>query len=233
MRRSPPKCSTSSPGSAIGWAIELQRRLTLYSAVAVLIIAGLLPLAAMLGRSMTSDGTLTLSVYRKLFADPTRYLSSLIHTLSLAGSTTAIALILGVMLGVLLIKTDMPLRRTFAVLIALPLFMPPYIIALSWSDLLARDGLMAWMLPKPMVSVLYTKLYGLCGCVLVMVSSLMPIVLIITMIALRAINPRLEEAAKLIADWPHTLRHVSLPMVQPAIVFAGMIVFLLAVGEVA
>ena len=57
--------------------------------------------------------------------------------------------------------------------------------------------------------------------------------MILTMIALRAMNPRLEEAAKLIADWPRTLRHVSLPIVQPAIVFAALIVFLLAVGEVA
>jgi iron(III) transport system permease protein len=211
----------------------LQRRLTLYTAVAVLIIAGLLPLVAILAKSFLLDGTVTLSVYRKLFSDPTRYLSSFSHTISVAAATTAIALVAGVTLGVLLVKTDMPLRRMFAMLLSLPLLMPPYIIALSWSDLLARDGLVAMAIPDRFVTALSANLYGLSGCVWVMATALMPIVMILTMIALRAINPRLEEAARLVADWPRTLRHISLPIVVPAVVLAALIVFLLAAGEVA
>ena len=103
----------------------MSRRLTLVSAVAVLLIAGLLPLAAILQESVTVDGMITLSVYRKLFAHPTNYLGSISHTLLLATLTAAIALCLGVVLGLLFAKTDLPLRRTFALLLALPLFMPP------------------------------------------------------------------------------------------------------------
>jgi iron(III) transport system permease protein len=61
----------------------------------------------------------------------------------------------------------------------------------------------------------------------------MPIVMAVTIMSLRSLNPRLEEAARLTTGWPRTLRRVTLPLAEPAIVFAGMIVFLLAVGEVA
>jgi iron(III) transport system permease protein len=187
----------------------------------------------MLQQSVTVNGVITLSVYRKLFAQPTSYLGSISHTLLLATSTAAIALCLGVVLGLLLAKTDLPLRRTFALLLAVPLFMPPYILALSWANVLGRDGLLSGVLPEPVVSTLHQQLYGLPGCVFVMVCALMPLMVILTIVALRSIDPRLEEAARLTADWPSTLRHITLPIAQPAIVFAALIIFLLAIGEVA
>ena len=211
----------------------LPRRLTLLGAVAIVIIAGLLPLVAMLSGSVTVDGAITLSVYRKVFAGPAHYLSSVGHTLALAGLTTLLALGVGLALGVLLGRTDLPLRRAFAVLLAVPLFMPPYILAVSWSDLLARNGLLSSLLPEPVSTALSERLYGLPGCIWVMASTLMPIVMIITMLSLRTLNPRLEEAGRVSANWPRTLRHVTLPLTEPAIVFAALIVFLLAVGEVA
>ena len=211
----------------------MSRRLTLVSAVAVLLIAGLLPLAAILQESVTVDGMITLSVYRKLFAHPTNYLGSISHTLLLATLTAAIALCLGVVFGLLFAKTDLPLRRTFALLLALPLFMPPYIVALSWTNVLGRDGVLSGVMHEPVVSTLHEALYGLPGCVFVMVCALMPLMMILTMMALSSINPRLEEAARLTADWPYTLRHITLPIAQPAIVFATLIIFLLTVGEVA
>ena len=208
------------------------RRFALLSAVAVVLVAGLLPLLAMLAGSVVVDGTVTLSVYRKLFADPGRYLASLMHTLTLAGLTAALALALGLALGLLLGKTDVPLRRVFIVLLTVPLFVPPYILAVSWSDVLARNGLLARALPERAVSVLSAWLYAMPGCVWVMSSALTPIVMILTLVCLRTLNPRLEEAARLSTGWSRTLRHITLPMVKPALAFAILIVFLLAAGEV-
>ena len=47
----------------------MERRLTLLLVVVVLVVVGLLPLAAMLGKSIVVDGRLTLGVYEKLFAN--------------------------------------------------------------------------------------------------------------------------------------------------------------------
>jgi iron(III) transport system permease protein len=210
----------------------LQRRATLLAAAGGLIIIGVLPLAAMLAKSLTADGTLSLSVYRTLFANPARYLHPLGNTLGLAGATAAIALTLGVTLGLLLGKTDLPLRKVFLVLFMVPLLMPPYVLALSWIDLLARNGLLSGIVAEAVLIAASERLYGLWGCVWVMASALMPIVIIITMVSLRTLNPKLEEPGRLTAGWPRTLRHVTLPLAQPALIFAVTIVFLLAVGEV-
>ena len=47
----------------------MERRLALSLVVVVLVVVGLLPLAAMLGKSFFVDGGLTLAAYEKLFAD--------------------------------------------------------------------------------------------------------------------------------------------------------------------
>ena len=60
----------------------------------------------------------------------------------------------------------------------------------------------------------------------------MPVVMILTLFYLHAVNPRLEEAGRLIARWPAILRYVTLPTILPGILFGGILVFLLALGEV-
>src|SRR5690242_12579879 len=96
----------------------------------------------MLVRSVVIDGAFSLSAYVKVFAAPSQYLGSLARTFSLALSVTLIAVALGVAFGVLLAKTDLPLRGTFTVLFAVPLCLPPYVLALSWSSLMGRNGLL-------------------------------------------------------------------------------------------
>ena len=47
---------------------------------------------------------------------------------------------LGVPLGLLLGKTDVPLRRVVIVLLCVPLLLPSYIFAICWFNLLAANG---------------------------------------------------------------------------------------------
>src|SRR4051794_33981650 len=185
----------------------------------------------MLSGSFVVDGTMTLQVYRKLFADPGRYLDSVANTLTLAALTATGACGLGLALGLLLAKTDLPLRRAFAVLLAVPLLIPPYILAICWSDLLAPNGLLGRVLAASLAARLTDSLYALPGCVWIMVSALMPFVMIVTCVCVRTLDAKLEEAARLTTGWGRTLRYVTLPMIEPAIVFAALIVFLLAAGE--
>jgi len=210
----------------------LERRLTLLLVVAVLVVVGLLPLAAMLGKSFFVDGRLTLAVYEKLFANPRQYWVPIGHSLTLATLTAGAATLLGVPLGLLFGKTDLPLRHTLAVLLSIPLLLPPYVLAVSWFNLLASDGLLVRIIPAAVVASLSDWLFGLPGSLWVMASAFLPVAMILTLVYLRAVNPRLEEAARLLARWPAILRYVTLPMILPGILFAAMLVFLLALGEV-
>ena len=210
----------------------MERRVTLLLVVFALIVVGLMPLAAMLGKSIFVDGRLTLATYQKLFADPWQQWLPMEHSLTLATLTAGCVTLLGVPLGLLLGKTDLPCRRVLAVLLSIPLLLPPYIFAVCWSNLLARDGLLAYFVPAKTAELLSRSLFGLPGCLWVLVSAFLPVVMILTLVYLRAVNPRLEEAGWLISRWPGILRYITLPMILPGLLFGGVLVFLLALGEV-
>ncbi len=186
------------------------RRVTLGLAVAVLAVAGLLPLLAMLVRSMTVDGWVSLAAYRGLLASRREW-TLLGHSLFLALSTALPATAAGVPLGILLGRTDLPFRRLFAVLFTLPLLLPPYIVAVAWSGLL--------------------PVRGLPGCTLVLFATFLPIPLLLTMAFAQSVDPRLEEAARLVSGWPRVLTRITLPLILPGILLSALLVFLLALGE--
>jgi len=129
--------------------------------------------------------------------------------------TTIFAAVAGVTLGVLFAKTDLPLRNPLTVIFSLPLLFPPYILAVGWYEALGRGG---W-------------LFGLPGAVLVLATALLPIVLLLTMTYLKAVNPHLEQAARLSCGWPAVLRGITLPLIRPGIVLSLVLVFLLTMGE--
>ena len=210
----------------------MERRLTLLLVVFALLVVGVLPLVAMLGKSIFVDGRLTLAAYQKLFADPWQQWIPMGRSLTLATLTAGCVTLIGVPLGLLLGKTDLPFRRTLAVLFSIPLLLPPYILAVCWFNLLASHASLARVIPAAALASLSGWLFGLPGCLWVLVSVFMPVVMILTVVYLHAVNPRLEEAGRLIARWPAILRHITLPMILPGILFGGILVFLLALGEI-
>jgi iron(III) transport system permease protein len=210
----------------------LQKRLTLLLFAGALAVIGLLPLAMMLARSFFVDDSLTFAVYGRLIAHIREYRTPMAHSLTLAFLTAGFATSFGVPLGLLIAKTDLPFRRALAVLLSIPLLVPPYILGVSWFNCLGRDGLLARVIPAQSIGLLSDWLFGLPGCVWVLVSAYMPVVIILTVAYARAVSPRLEEAGRLIARWPAILRHITLPIIMPGILFSGMLVFLLALGEV-
>ncbi len=208
----------------------MQRRVVLLSVALVLAIAGVLPLVTMLLRSLGGDGVLDFSAYRGLMGS-TRQWTLLGHSLLLSSLTTVFALLAGVPLGLILGRTDVPLRRTFAVVLALPLLIPSYIMGVSWADFFGVEGLFSAFAGSSAASTAYQRLFGLPGCVLVLSSTFLPVVVLLTMLGSRMVQSRLEEAAKLVMKWPGVLRHVTLPLMMPGLSLAAMLVFLLTVGE--
>ena len=208
----------------------MSRRVILLAVVAVLVLVGVLPILDMLGKSLIVDGRLSLGFYSGLVASR-RDWTLLGHSVSLAALTTLLATAVGLPLGILFGKTDLPFRRGFAVLFAIPLLLPPYVTAISWFDLLGREGLLSRIAGLSVAGATSRWLFGLPGCVLVLFSTFLPIVMLLTMTHLRTVNPRLEEAAKLVARWPAVLRGITIPLISPVVLLAAMLVFLLTLGE--
>jgi len=194
----------------------MQRRGFLSLIVVLLFTISVLPVLSMLVRSMVVDGHFSLAVYEGVLASRHQWIL-MGHSMALSSLVTVLAVAVGTPLGILLGKTDLPFRRFFTVLFVVPLLIPPYILAVAWSGLLGD-------------SVAHL-LFGLPGCVWILFSIFLPIPILLTMLFLRAVNPRLEEAGLLITGWRGVLKGISLPLILPAVLLSALLVFLLAFGE--
>ena len=159
----------------------------------LLVAAGLLPLLVMLVKSLTVDGVWSFAYYKELF-NSTRPFTLLQNSFLLAALTTLLATVAGVPLAVLLARTDLPLRGMFTILFTIPLLLPPYVTAVSWFDLLGRQGLLSRVWGEAVGQWTSSQLFGLPGCVLVLVPTFLPIQLLLTMAYLNGVDRRLEEA---------------------------------------
>lgn len=199
----------------------MAKRVVFSIVICLLVVIGLLPILVMMLKSFAQDGHFTLGYYQNLFMG--HEWSLFTNSLKLSLLTTFFSVIVGLPLGILFAKTDLPFRRLFTVLFAIPLLLPPYITAISWFDVLRHK--------VALLSSLSSWLFGLPGCVLVLSSSFLPIVMLLTMASIRAVDLRLEEAGILVAGWSKVLRAITIPLIMPSVVFAAILVFLLSFGE--
>jgi iron(III) transport system permease protein len=206
------------------------RRATLTLAVLVLAAVGLLPLAGMLGRSLVVEGRLSLASYEGLLASGRQW-TLVRHSFALAAWTTILATAAGLPLGILLGRTDLPLRHVFVLLFSIPLAAPPYVTAVSWLAILGRQGLLATSLGPAVAGWTATQFFGLPGCALVLVATFLPIPMLLAMVHSRTVNPRLEEAGRLVTGWTEVLRRITVPLILPGVLLAATLVFLLSLGE--
>jgi iron(III) transport system permease protein len=210
----------------------LQKCLTLTAAAILLGAIGLLPVAVMVVDTFFVDGGFSPKAYEALLTTGNQQAVPMAHSLLLSSMTAALATVAGAILGLLLGKTDLPLRRTFMALFAVPLLLPPYVIATAWATLLGKGGLISHALPSAPAEFLSSELFGLPGCTSVLFTTFMPIVMLLTIAYAGAANSRWEDAARLVSAWPNILRRITLPSIAPGIAFAAVLVFLLTFGEV-
>ena len=208
----------------------MAKRLTLWIAIFLLIGIGLAPVISMFIKSLIVGGEFSLKNYGTLFQSDREW-RLLFNTLTLAGATTLITVLLGVPLGTLFTKTDLPLKRFFTILFVIPLLIPSYILAIAWFYCLGRSGIMAMIFNADIGILTSNLLFGFAGTLFVMVSALLPIVIILTMTYLRMVNPNLEEAAILHGSWTMVLKKITIPLISPGIALAALIVFILTLGE--
>jgi len=193
----------------------------------------LAPLIALLVSSLSVDGAFGLDRYQYLLSSSQpRQLFG--HSLLLAGLSTLAATVLGVPLGILFGKTDLPWRYPLLVLFTLPLLLPPYFLSVGWFSLLGQEGWLVRLFPEAetVARILADMLFGLPGCVLTLSTVFLPLIMLITATFLQTVNPQMEEAARLYASWPRVLSRITLPGILPGILFVMLLVFMLTLGEV-
>jgi len=149
------------------------------------------------------------------------------NTVALSISVTLTALAIGVTTAWLTNRTNIPGRRGWLILSAMPLVVPSYVAALTLIGATGSTGLFAtWLginIPTP---------YGFVGAWAALSVFLAPMAHLITSPALRLIDPATEEAAVgLGASRLKTFATVTLPQLRPALVSAGLMVGLYTVSD--
>lgn len=164
----------------------------------------------------------TFAPYRDLVADP-RTRVAFGHTLVVGIVATALATILGITLAWLVARTDLPAARFFRLAFALPFYVPSFIGAIAWLQIIGPVGYVnqAYKYVAGTTDPLFRP-YGAGGIIFLLVLHHYPLVYLPVAAALDRFQPVLEDAARVSgASSRRVFRDVSLPLLAPA-ASAGM-----------
>lgn len=137
----------------------------------------------------------------------------LTNTVTLTLVVTAAAVVLGFTAAWLVERTDLPAKRLWTVLVAMPLAVPEFVHGYCWVSL-------------------FPQVQGFAGAVLVMTSSLYPLVFLPVSAVLRRCDAATEEVARSLgrSRWA-ILWRVTLPQARPALAGGALLVALYLLGE--
>ncbi|MBW3610280.1 MAG: iron ABC transporter permease [Actinobacteria bacterium] len=160
-----------------------------------------------------------------------RTLELLVDTALLALSVTAASIALAVPLAWLTVRTDLPGRRIWVVLVALPLAIPSYVGGFAYVAALGPRGLVqGWLAPLGVEEL--PAIYGFPGAWLVLTLFSYPYVLLTVRAALRRLDPSLEEASRTLGRGRRaTFWRVIVPQLRPSIAAGGLLVALYTLSD--
>src|SRR5215208_6433802 len=204
------------------------RVVTLCLAAALFVVFCVLPIIYMFGISLSdANGSLSTGNYRRLLTEPRQ--RELLLTSTLLGAGAALlATALGAPFGLLLARAPLPAKRLLRVALAVPLVVPPYVLALAWILLTGPAGLLARVLGRDLLS---GWTYSLTGAIVVLALGFYPLSMLATEAAARRVDGRLEEAALLVGRRRRVLYRITLPLIAPTVAAAALIIFVLALSE--
>jgi len=180
------------------------------------------------------DGALSLTWYIAAYTNLRSY-EAILNTLIIAAGTAAIAVVSGTFLAWAVVRTDMPGRRLVELASVIPFISTPLVGALAWILLASpQTGLInqAWRFLGGDTALV--NAYSLAAIVFVEALYETPLVFLLVSGALRSMNPALEEASLSAgAGVFRTTWRVTLPLMLPAILAGGLLVFILAAEQFA
>ena len=169
---------------------------------------------------------LSLYAYSFVFQDPD-FWDSFWTTVALCVGMVAIAVPLGALLAFLMVRTDVPARQYLEPLILTPIFISAVVIAFGYVVAIGPVGIFS-TLAKDVLGFVPWNLYSLTSLIVIAGLTHVPYVYLYSAAALRGLSTDMEEAARVSGANPlQVALNVSLPMIMPAILFSGVLVFFL------
>jgi len=227
-----PTAARSSPGlrtlkSPQGWLPAL--------AVLIGVLLILSPFLATVVRSLLvgQEGSLGVGLgnFVGMFGNK-RFWEALGMTAIMGTGATALACLFGLGLAWIVARTDLPGRNWFDTLNLIPFFLSPFVGAISWTYLAAPNvGLLNQMLAALGAPADTLNIYSVAGVIWVLALFYTPYVYLFIISPMRRMDPALEDAARAHgAGFWLTLRHVTAPLMLPALLSGALVVFVTSAG---
>ncbi len=151
-------------------------------------------------------------------------------TITLAVIGTAGAVVFGVVLAWLAVRTDVPGRRILEAVAITPMFIPPLVGAFAWDILASPKSGIINILARSIGIPQAVNVYSLTGIGFVFAIYYCPYVFLFVAAALRNMDAVLEEAARMVgAGRLRTIVDITIPLILPAFWSAGLLVFVLLI----
>lgn len=149
-----------------------------------------------------------------------------IRTIGLAAAVTVTAGAIGIACAWLAVRSDLPFRRAWAVLYALPLVIPSYVGAFVLLSALGPKGLVqGWLEPFGVNRL--PDIGGFAGAYLALTLFTFPYMYLIAGAAIRSLDPGLEETARTLGrSRVEVFRRVTIPLLRPAVAGGAMLIAL-------
>ena len=161
----------------------------------------------------------------------TTTLGPLWRSLLLASMVSAATAFVGTAAAWLVVRTDLPGRRVWRILLPLPLVIPSFIGAFALIAAFSPGGLLVRLLAPLGVTTL-PEVRGLWGAFAVLTLLTYPYVYLPVAARLSQLPPSYEEAARLLGRSPaQVFRQVVLPQLRPAVLAGTLLVFLYVVSD--
>jgi iron(III) transport system permease protein len=220
------------------------RRLVFYVPVAIAVVLGVFPAAYLVfGSFWSSDpgypGHFTLQNYAAVGADPSLG-AVLFNTIVYSVGAALLAVCLGVLLSVVVQRTDAPFKRLTSYSLLLVLGLPWFVEDMGWNYLMQpRTGLYNVALSGVSslfhsgVNILggtFVDVNTLWGMMWVMGLGLTPLAYLVISPSFSLMDPALEEASMVSgAGMRKTFLRIDLPLAFPAVLSAALLCFVLAI----
>src|SRR5258708_9837862 len=178
-------------------------------------------------------GTCTLANYVNAYTDRDTY-RILLTTVVLVGAKTLVAVTFAATLAWIVTRTDTPFRGTLEILLTVPFFIPGLLEAIGWIMLLSPNTgtINVWLKALLGLPNAPLNIYSLGGMIWVMSLGSTSFIFLLLVNALRNMDASLEESARASGAGPvRTALTITLPLVAPVLLVAGILSFIRAMDS--
>jgi len=214
--------SVANTRPKFSWDTGVQWLVVIVTAMLVVFPAWPIVLQSFMSKPLyDKDRVFTFDNYTNLLGNA-RFWDVLVYTAAFAVATTIIAVIIGIVLAVIINRTNIPLRNLYSNLVTIPYYVSPLVLAFAWMQMYGPQGFGTILIRVLKLPV--WQLYSFGGIVIVSAMYYIPYTFLYASSSLALADPQLESAARIGGASPfRTILKVTIPLLRPAITYSALL----------